>query len=107
MTRLRLALYLLVGACMPAFSLAAQQPTPPMQGGPRLESVSAAMRNSVVERTDLRAQARSNSVGRPVALMVVGGAAIILGSVIGSDIGTLFAIGGAIALLYGLYLYLR
>lgn len=50
-------------------------------------------------------QRRASS--KPVALMIVGGAAIVLGAVIGDAPGTLFMIGGAVALLYGLYQYLQ
>ncbi len=46
---------------------------------------------------------RSNSV----ALMAVGGAAIVVGSIIGGDGGTLIAVGGAVIGLYGLYEYLK
>ena len=45
--------------------------------------------------------------GTNVALMVVGGAAIVLGAVIGGDAGTLMMIGGAGVGLWGLYHYLR
>jgi hypothetical protein len=39
--------------------------------------------------------------------MVVGGAAVVLGALIGDDVGTVFMIGGAVALLIGLYQYLQ
>jgi hypothetical protein len=41
-----------------------------------------------------------------VALMVVGGAALVVGAVIGDDAGTLVMLGGAAVGLYGLYLFL-
>lgn len=41
-----------------------------------------------------------------VALMIVGGAALVVGSVIGDDAGTLVMLGGAGIGLYGLYLFL-
>lgn len=41
-----------------------------------------------------------------VALMVVGGAALVIGAVIGDDAGTLVMLGGAAVGLYGLYLFL-
>jgi hypothetical protein len=107
MTRLRLAVLLLVGAALPIFSLPAQQLQPAAHGGPRIEQAAAAMRIPATDGAELLMQARTKNVGKPVALMVVGGAAIILGSVVGDDIGTIFSIAGAVALLYGLYLYLR
>jgi len=45
--------------------------------------------------------------GTNVALMVVGGAALIIGAVIGGDGGLLLAIGGAIVGLYGLYHFIQ
>lgn len=41
-----------------------------------------------------------------VALMIVGGAALVIGAVIGNDAGTLVMLGGAGIGLYGLYLFL-
>jgi hypothetical protein len=41
-----------------------------------------------------------------VALMIVGGAALILGSVIGDDAGAMLAVGGGVVGLVGLYQYL-
>jgi hypothetical protein len=52
-------------------------------------------------------RARPRNVTKPVALMIVGGAAIVVGAVIGGDAGALFMIGGAIAGLIGLYQYLQ
>jgi len=45
--------------------------------------------------------------GENVALMVVGGAALIIGAVIGGTPGVLIAIGGAIVGLYGLYHFIQ
>ena len=76
--------------------------------GPRLDLTATAVRQ-VTRSADSAAVvfAKKNNVGKPVALMVVGGAAIILGIVLGGDVGTLFEIGGAIAVLVGLYQYLQ
>ena len=41
-----------------------------------------------------------------IALMAVGGAALVIGAVIGDDAGTIVMLGGAIVGLYGLYLFL-
>jgi hypothetical protein len=41
-----------------------------------------------------------------VALMIVGGAALVVGAVIGNDAGTFVMLGGAAIGLYGLYLFL-
>ena len=41
-----------------------------------------------------------------VAMMVVGGAALLVGAIIGNDAGTIVMLGGAGIGLYGLYLFL-
>jgi hypothetical protein len=41
-----------------------------------------------------------------IAFMAVGGAALIVGAVIGDDAGTFVMLGGAVIGLYGLYLFL-
>jgi hypothetical protein len=46
-------------------------------------------------------------VGQPVALMVVGLAAIVVGAAIGGAGGTALAVGGAVVGLAGLYQFLR
>jgi hypothetical protein len=45
--------------------------------------------------------------GRNVALMVVGGAALIIGAVIGGTAGVLIAVTGAAIGLYGLYNFVQ
>ncbi|MEP6507709.1 MAG: hypothetical protein ABJC63_05740 [Gemmatimonadales bacterium] len=45
--------------------------------------------------------------GRNVALMVVGGAALIIGAVIGGAAGVLIAVAGAAVGLYGLYYFVQ
>jgi hypothetical protein len=42
-----------------------------------------------------------------VALMVVGGAALLTGLIIGGNAGTAIAVGGAVVGLVGLYQYLQ
>lgn len=105
-TRFRLALLLIAGALLPASSVQAQA-APASQAGPRLEQTAAGIRPVSSDADAAQLQARTNPQGKPIALMVVGGAAVVLGTLIGNDIGTLISIGGAVALLYGLYLYLR
>ena len=77
--------------------------------GPTIETSATAFRASAAQPADSASSAmqRRQNVGQPVALMVVGGAAILVGAIIGDAPGTLFMIGGAIALLYGLYKYLQ
>jgi hypothetical protein len=78
----------------------------PASAGPRLEHTAIAARAASEPVESASMQGRPTR-SRSVALMIVGGAAIVLGSIIGGDAGTLFAIGGAVALLYGLYHYLQ
>ena len=47
------------------------------------------------------------SVGRTKAQMGVGLASIVLGIIIGGDIGTIFVVGGSVLGLIGLYNYMR
>ena len=47
------------------------------------------------------------SMGKPLAMMIVGGAAIVLGALIGDGVGTLLELGGTISLLIGLYEYVK
>jgi 6-phosphofructokinase len=76
--------------------------------GPRLEVTATAMRHLTRTTEPLAFQrVQPMSMGKPVALMIVGGAAIVLGAVIGGDPGTLFMIGGSASLLFGLYQYLK
>ena len=77
----------------------------------------AALRGPSTASARVAAQAVSTSRGAPpvfqnkkpkhsVALMIVGGAALVVGAVIGDDAGTLVMLGGAAVGLYGLYLFL-
>ena len=50
---------------------------------------------------------RSQGMGQAGAMMIAGGAGVIVGLIIGDDVGTLIAVGGAVVGLYGLYLYMK
>ena len=109
-----LAAAILVPSLAHAQEVSATSATPvatqaaPVAAGPTIDASAAAFRmvNVSSDSANLMLQQRQ-SMGRPVALMIVGGAAIVLGAVIGDDVGTLFMIGGAVALLYGLYQYTK
>jgi hypothetical protein len=73
--------------------------------GPTLDAASVAVRHAESPVTD--APARRGGYGQPVALMVVGGAALLTGLIIGNDAGTAIAVGGAVVGLIGLYQYLQ
>ena len=92
----------------------ATTPAPPTAlvsaAGPTLQSLSVAARlHSVpVSASEQRAmQARNAGLGRAQAMMIVGGAAILVGAIIGDDPGTVLMVGGAVVGLYGLYKYLQ
>lgn len=76
--------------------------------GPTLEAARVAARPTESRQLTLNsAAAPSRGHGQPFALMVVGGAAVLTGLIIGDDAGKVIAIGGAIVGLYGLYEYLK
>ena len=73
--------------------------------GPSMESATLSPRFSSTTTQDantMRKPARGSGVG----LMILGGAALITGVIIGDKAGTIIAVGGAIVGLYGLYVYL-
>lgn len=51
--------------------------------------------------------ARQNRFTHAQVLMIVGGAALLTGAIIGDDAGTIVMIGGAAVGLWGLYLFLQ
>ena len=78
--------------------------------GPTLQSlpVGVRARTTPVDSLELAAfQRRGGGLGQPEALMIVGGAAILVGAIIGDDAGAFFMVGGAVIGLYGLYKYLQ
>jgi hypothetical protein len=76
--------------------------------GPRLDVVRLGVEPAAVdaEAADPAAMAQPR-MGQSMALMIVGGAALVTGLVIGGDAGTILALGGAVIGLIGLYHYLR
>src|SRR5688500_4637776 len=76
--------------------------------GPTMDAASVAVRQPVTSETrEPNPQARRAGYGQPIALMVVGGAALLAGLIIGGGAGTAIAVGGAVVGLYGLYQYLQ
>ena len=97
-----------------ATSLALAPQTPPSDvaaptpsAGPTTEAARAGVTQQTSSELKTAAQARRRGMGQPVALMVVGGAALLTGLIIGGDAGTVIAVGGALIGLYGLYEYLQ
>jgi|SRR5689334_1417975 len=112
----------LAWASTPVVAQSVSQPS--LRDAPSADT-STAQSTSVVSRGPSMSNARvashsiskSKPVGPPViqnrtsnrnavALMIVGGAALVIGAVIGDDAGTLVMLGGAGIGLYGLYMFL-
>jgi len=114
LARLRvLSLLIVVIVAAPAHARAQQAGNTPASpassaAGPRRDLTATAVRQITGAATTASAAlAKQKNVGRPAALMIVGGAAIVLGLLMGEAIGTLFVVGGAVAVLVGLYQYLQ
>lgn len=77
--------------------------------GPTLDGARAGVTRPVSAQQESGAAlaARTGSVGQPIALMIVGGAAVVIGLLVGDTGGNLLAFGGAVVGLVGLYQYLR
>ena len=73
--------------------------------GPRLDMTATAVRASVTANAS--APSPRKNLGQPIALMIVGGAAVLIGAIVGGGPGTIIMIGGAAAFLIGLYQYLE
>jgi hypothetical protein len=78
--------------------------------GPRVATAgvpSAVFASPLVLPEALPLQDGYSGRGTSVAMMVVGGAAIVVGSVVGGDGGTIIGVAGAVVGLIGLFRYLR
>lgn len=92
--------------------MSAQSATPVGQShhsvGPTISANTAGIRAPASAHSlNARAADTHMGAGENVALMVVGGAALIIGAVIGGTPGVLIAIGGAIVGLYGLFHFIQ
>ena len=88
--------------------VAPREPSAAAPAIPSRDAASVAVRASVGMETGApAAPAAAAALGRGETLMIVGGAALLAGLIIGDDAGTVIAVGGAVVGLYGLYLYLQ
>ena len=78
----------------------------PAPSGPTIESAHAAVTNVPAETKTLP-PAPGKYYDQGTKLMIVGGAAILTGIVVGGDAGHAISIAGAVIGLYGLYKYLE
>lgn len=92
-------------AATPAASVETSAPTS-VSRGPSLSSARVASHAISTSRGAPPVIQNRSSSRNSVALMIVGGAALVVGAVIGDDAGTLVMLGGAAVGLYGLYLFL-
>jgi hypothetical protein len=86
----------------------AQTPTPVEVApatGPTQRAATLSPRRATSTSKDMNAMRRP-SRGSGVGLMILGGAALVTGLIIGDNAGTVIAVGGALIGLYGLYVYL-
>ena len=73
-----------------------------------IDAPSALRRSNATAPEHVTLIARSNAgLGQSRALMIVGGAALVTGAIVGGKPGTIIMVGGAVVGLYGLYQYLQ
>lgn len=89
----------------PAPVTAAAAPVASAPVGPTMEVARVGVRHNTVVVAP--AQQRRAGLGQPAAMMIVGGAAVLTGLIIGDGVGTAIAVGGAVVGLIGLYQYLQ
>jgi hypothetical protein len=80
------------------------------QKGPTLESAAVGVRpasTTLDANTSRPRRSRGSGIGHAGALMVVGGGSMVAGSFMDGDPRTFFVVGGALVLLYGLYLLVQ
>ncbi len=80
------------------------------QKGPTLESAAVGVRpasTTLSANTSRPRRSRRSGIGHAGALMVVGGGSMVAGSFMDGDPRTFFVVGGALVLLYGLYLLVQ
>ena len=75
------------------------------QKGPTMQSAAVGVRAAPMklDASAPRSRKSSSGIGHAGALMVVGGGAMVAGSFMDGTPRTLFIVGGAVVLLYGLY----
>ena len=81
------------------------------QAGPTMRALTVGVQreSSPLSASDMAvaAQRRNAGLGQAQAMMIVGGAAILVGAIVGDSPGQIIMIGGAVVGLVGLYKYLQ
>ncbi len=99
------------GVAPPAVPPPSVAPSAPL-AGPQRDAAVAGVRLTNEDRNQRSLEATKAALAKPgqrtrgTSLMVLGTAAFVAGLLIGKDVGTGMAVGGALVGLYGLYLYL-
>lgn len=75
--------------------------------GPMMKDAAVGVRLDAAHAAPLSAPPKFESPGRNPAMMIVGGAALIVGAVVGGQAGTIVMIAGGIIGLVGLWNYLQ
>ncbi|MEP6618500.1 MAG: hypothetical protein ABJE47_04265 [bacterium] len=75
--------------------------------GPTVTAAAVGVRHASPSQEMSAAAPKSGGYGQSVSLMVVGGAAVLTGLIIGNSAGYAISVGGAVVGLIGLYQYLQ
>ena len=105
--RLRLVVLVLITLFIPAAGSAQQANASGPAAGPTIDAVVTGFQAPAMGADSTATMLQTRRERQSMALMIVGGAAVVLGALIGDDVGTIFMIGGAVAILIGLYKYLQ
>ncbi len=103
-----LILFVFVAASLPSSAVAQGRSAVRASGAPVVSRMSVGVQRlkdvpaPLPTPAPFRADTRQNR-----ALMIVGGAGMLTGLVIGDDAGTLISVGGAVVFLWGLYQYVQ
>ena len=98
----------LAGAPVPAATVSTDSvSSAPATAGPTRAAASVAVRRNMAETNTMLPPAPNGGYGQPIAMMVAGGAAVVVGIVVGGGPGYAISIGGAVIGLIGLYQYMQ
>jgi hypothetical protein len=87
---------------------AQQMVAPELASGPTFAASTVGVQPASLDATEaVTTTANAAKLKKGVPLMIVGGAALITGLIIGGDVGTVIAVGGGLLGLYGLYVFLK
>jgi poly-gamma-glutamate capsule biosynthesis protein CapA/YwtB (metallophosphatase superfamily) len=106
----RIFLFSMMLFAVPALSAQTKSDAPAAKqstGGPWQRDATLGVKQLASEKVLAYSSDHGAHAGQSIALMVVGGAAIVIGALAGDDTGTILILGGAVVGLYGLYLYMR